>query len=144
MRQIEHLRGNAHAQLLAELLPDLESKQINRAIDNLLRNGRIERNGTTEILVNRWNSKINKEVSLYIARPNWEPAQNYPHGKASKSPPKRRSPPPLLPQTIPVANLRARKVECLRRLLDRCIGDDRDLVIGILADYGCIIKTRAS
>ena len=151
MRQVEHLKGLANCHNLQPLLPELTPRQIRQAIDNLVRNGRIEINGKVMVDSNVGYGKTAKvRIQQYKACPNWEPAQarfqRKPDGaaKAPSSPSKPRSTEAMPTQEHAFVNLRQRKIECLLRLLGECYGLDYDLVVGILADYGHKVPTRAS
>ncbi|MGI9202678.1 MAG: hypothetical protein ACR2Q3_01640 [Woeseiaceae bacterium] len=147
LRQVEHLRGLATINNLDPLLPELERPQILRALESLVAQDRVMKNKqSTEPVAGPGGGTRAVKMWSYRVNQDWEPGKSPKTSdpRPPKSRSKRRSAKPLPTQAHAVVNLRARKVDCLLRVLDETHGTDRDLMIGILADYGHKVSTRAS
>ena len=131
LRQIESLKGRATTKLLAELLPEIDMTSISSAIGNMLKQDRVQKNGRVE----------SSRAFFYQVNSDWEP------GLARK--PRKKGgyvPTPPSPATVRqgsasnmiVIRYREAKVKMLCRLLSAGVlnGNERDLMIGLLADLG--------
>lgn len=128
----------ATSKVISEMLPELEPKQIQKAIYQLLTQDRIFKTGKQDR-----EGSTGRPMFVYIANENWEPAQK------TKAPVKktgRKTHSESLrtdgPKIIPVIRFRDRKIRLLIGLMDKVHGNDKDLLIGILADLGHKFKLK--
>lgn len=118
---------------LAKYLPKLEAAQIRKAIYRLLDQDRIQKVGKAERSGSNGRPQFFCEVR---DKDEWMPT------RAKKTGPKkgrqnyRESPKAPSAGTPAVVRFRDRKIRLLQRLMDHTSGAERDLLIGILADYG--------
>ena len=114
-------------------LPHLQSEQVQKAIYRLLDQDRIEKVGKV-----KRDGKNGRPLFVYQARDDWEPSlkkkntvkkgrKNYEESLRSNASVN------AMPTFVA---FRDRKIRLLQKLVKRSGGTDKDLLIGILADYG--------
>lgn len=115
-----------------EMLPQFEAKQIQKAIYQLMSQDRIFRIGKSQRL-----GSHGRPLFIYGANPDWEPANKEPDTRDKVG---RKTYPESLQtdggRSMQIIRFRDRKIRLLTRLLDKVSGSDKDLLIGILNDFG--------
>ena len=144
LRQVEHYQGMATKHTLEDALPELTKQQVTAQIQILLQEGRIYPEGKRKGRASE-SCPEGRMLACYKATPDWEkgqgPAPKQGKGKRvdvikrqAKRKPRRRD--ALIVTAMPGVLNRDKKIALLKRLASRCVGTDRDVMIGILADYG--------
>jgi len=122
---------NATSESVSKMLPDLEPKQIQKAIYQLLTQDRIFKTGKE-----KRTGSVGRARFIYVANENWEPAKK----KNSTQKAGRKSHTESLRTdgdgAMQIIRFRDRKIRLLIDLIDKVGGSQRDLLIGILADFG--------
>lgn len=109
----------------------LTAQQIQKALYRLLDQDRIFKVGQADR-----QGKEGRPLFLYDVRDEWEPKQSKRTGKKKGRQNYQQSLRHSNPSVFVVVKYRDRKIRLLQGLLDRVGGTDRDLIYGILADYG--------
>ena len=125
--------GPTDSKAVLKNLPDLKPEQVQKAIYRLLTQDRIEKIG-----VNEREGKTGRPLFVYKVRDEWEPANKTKEKKGRKTYKEelrssRKSESDSMPTVI---NYRDRKIRLLQKLLNIVSGTEKDLIYGILADYG--------
>ena len=130
LRQIEHLKGTATTALLCELLPEIEPTTVQATISNMITQDRVQKAGKVP----------GTRGYFYRVNDEWEPGLAR---KKRKKAPGAGRPPPTgseqrqgSPGNMKVIRYREQKIKLLLRLMKHTSNNDRDLVIGLLADLG--------
>lgn len=129
------INDGATSETVAAMLPDLEPKQVQKAIYQLLTQDRIFKTGQEER-----KGSVGRARFIYVANEDWEPANA--KAKVIKKAAKigRKSHSEELQTNgggfSGVIRFRDRKVRLLLGVTDRVSGAQKDLIIGMLADYG--------
>ncbi|HKI74987.1 MAG TPA: hypothetical protein VJ998_10100 [Pseudomonadales bacterium] len=129
------IQERATSDSVHKALPHLKPQQIQKAIYQLLSQDRILKDGQSQRT-----GKKGRPMFFYVANEDWEPA-NRRSDKQSAAKSGRKNHHEALRSDggttmLPIARFRDRKIRLLTRLVQSVQGTDRDLLIGILADYG--------
>lgn len=123
----------ATSKTVCDMLPDLEAKQVQKAIYQLLTQDRIFKTGKQQ----RHGSN-GRPLFEYQANEDWEPATKAKKVKREKTGRKTYSEELRTNGggITSIIRFRDRKVRLLGALASKASGTNKDLLIGILADFG--------
>lgn len=125
------IHGSCTIAEVAKALPEYSQPQISKAVRNMIDQDRMFKTWAVP-----GPNNPSKDVYTYAARDEWEPP------KDSRPPDKKAYGKQLRVSAsnnstvIPVARWREQKIKLLKELLPQLSGNKRDLMYGILADYG--------